>query len=175
MPELILRVYAASLEAARQKLAEQLPEGYRVIREKTRNAEFSQNQTATTALAVTIEKARARALTQLPPEAIILDIETAPETPVALILWVRVEEEPQQAALDLMVKKYGHDAHLIDLKLLEDGQRGWLGLGARPAKYRVDILKPARCTIEYRPALEVEFTAADFASVESTPKPFGND
>jgi hypothetical protein len=152
MTKKITEFEAETLEEARKRAYSQPPEGLVVISEQI----ISNGKTTARAVADTTDAAFAKARSEIPSDAEILEerVVTAPETRI-----VRIEAVSDQDAAAKSQDQFNGSVVVKNLQLIASGRKGFLGIGKVLNLYEVEILQQSVVEIAYKTVakISVEF------------------
>jgi len=144
----VIEVEANSLEEAKVLALARIPEGLDWLSDKV--ISDGTPQTIQTR-AASVEAAFEKAQQNLPNSATIKEKKVI-ETPSQKTVMVQARSEGK-------VKKQFEDPSLIvNMRLVKQGKKGFLGFGGEASDYEVDVIQPATVEVIYTPKAKIEIT-----------------
>jgi len=147
MDERIIEIEAESLDEARIKARDQIPEGLRILSEEI----VSDGEPITLKISGdTTEAAFTKAQSAISDNADILDKKEL-SAPRHAVVRITVEAFDQQSAIsdaEWQAKEQGQAGTVQSVKLTVPGRKGFLGIGAKPNQYAIELLVPQPAVVE---------------------------
>lgn len=166
MAEQIIEVEADSLEDARTQLKARIPVGFHLLSEKI----ISDGKTLTVkVIADTRQDAFVKAEGQIPPGATVLEKRELISSEQKVIVEAFDEENARREAVQKARSEFGGNATVKSVKLIQEGKKGFLGIGKQPHQYEAELLHDkAAVQITYK--IKVRISAKiDGKSVTTSP------
>lgn len=159
----IIEIEAESLDAARQQLRSQMPEGSYLLSERVIS---DGTPVAAKAVADTTEAAFAQARREIPSNAAIVE-EKELQAPARKLVPIHAFNEPraESKARSQARSHLGGTATVAGLRLVDAGRKGFLGIGAKRNRYIAELIRQAIAQVTYRPKPKVSFEVASVASL----------
>jgi len=147
-----VRATADSIEEARAKIQEQVPEGMSVISEKILSDGKPQ---VIEALGDSVDAAFQRALSKKPDGADVSDQRTVAEPQTRA---VTIEAFEEAVAREQGQTRLSENGKVLKVSMKTTGRRGFLGIGKKPHTYEVELWEPAKVEITVKSNAVIEAT-----------------
>lgn len=139
-----IEVEADSLSEARNKVKAKVPEGFEILSEKILSDGKIESIRA---IADTTEAAYEEALSRLPSEVEVVEKKKLKAPYQKTIV---VEAFDEQSARAKVEKEITKTARIVNVNLLKQGKKGFLGMGKKPNRYEFQVFQQAIVTIGYK-------------------------
>jgi hypothetical protein len=160
----MIEIEAESLDEARCRIEEHIPEGFCLISEKI----ISDGRPRTVkALADTTREAFEKALIQVPSDGNVLEKKeiVTPEQR-SIVVDAFDEQKAISYARQQSISQSGNAIVVNSVKLVTAGRKGIFGLGKTPHKYEVEIFRQAAVEIGYKTKARISLELLDIATFE---------
>ena len=143
---------AETIEEARVKIQEQVPEGMAVISEKILSDGKPQ---VIEALGENVDAAFQEAESKKSEVANVIERKTVSEPQAKTITVEAFDESLAREAVKTHLSKYGK---LIKVSIKTSGRRGFLGIGKKPHTYELELWEPAKVQVTVKSDVIIEST-----------------
>jgi len=136
-------IEAESLDAARARIAVEVPADYYVVQEK-KDKEAGQHSCR--GVGYSVELARSDARRKVPPDHTILELE---DLSPSQELTLQINAYDEHGIQSQVRAKVDSSFILRNVALSKAGSKGFLGIGKSPNQYEVKLLRPATAKVTY--------------------------
>jgi hypothetical protein len=144
----VIETEGNSLTEARNKLTSLIPKGLEVLKESI----ISDGKIKTVkSVGSSKDDAFLKAQAKLPPDAEILKKDVLSEPEDKEWIFAAIDEEAANAAAKSDIAgRFGANSRIKNVSLIAPAKKGILGVGKKPAQFKVDIITPAVVKISYK-------------------------
>ncbi len=165
--ERTIEIEAQSLEEAREQLKSQIPEGFHLLSEQVISAGDAKTVTA---FAATTKAALEKAQSKVPDNAATIEKQRELVPEQTTISVEAFDEQSATSEAEWKAKEQGLAGTVRSVKLIVQGKRGILGIGAKPNQYEVEILGQPVVEVTYKTKAKISVKIVDLESLIATLK-----